>query len=895
VAEQPGGGFAGLLRQLRAETGLTQEELAEAAGLSPRSVSDLERGIHATAHKDTALLLAGALGLAEPARALFVAAARGRAPAADVLAARQDAAAGAFVAAATRGLPRDIAAFTGRQAELAQLMGTLTTVAAAGGVVGIHAIDGMAGIGKTTFAVHAAHRLAGTFPDGQFFLPLHAHTPGRRPVDPADALASLLLTAGLAGPQVPPGLEARATHWRDHVAGKKILLLLDDAASHEQVRPLLPGTAGSLVLVTSRRRLTALDDAAVISLDALPPPEAVTLLARLAARAGIRATDPAVGEITRLCGYLPLAIGMLASQLRHHPAWTAADLAVGLASARDRLALMRAENLSVAAAFGLSYQDLTPGAQRLFRRLGLHPGPNVDAYTAAALGGTTLDVARRGLEDLYDQHLLTEPVPGRYQLHDLLREHARALAANDNPAESDEAIGRLLDYYLHTALAASGHITRTSWDPAVGSLPPARLPECAPPVSTPGQAAAWLETERANLHAAAGYAAASERPTYAILIPAAMASFLEARGHWDQALALHQISLAAARRAGDRPGGARALLLLGAMQVMTGGYAAAVVTLQQALAVYRDLGDPAGQADAIDRLGFVHGQTGDYPSAAACHQQALELFSGLGDRDGQAHALTDLGIVHGLTGDYPSAAACHQQALELFRDLGHQYGQVNALINLGAVHQLTGDYHAAAEALQQVMSLNHELDDHSTQAWVLNELGVLKRLTGDYRAAAASHQQALELFRDLGERHAQAYALNELGLVQQLTGNHPAAANSHHQALQLFRDLGARHGQADVLNGLGQLASRTAQTQQARDYHSHALAIARELGGPLEEARALEGIGHSHLQDGNPGEGIAHLEQALAIYQRIGTPGARRVQQTLRQHALKPAPPPSNQ
>src|SRR5262249_38835579 len=185
VAEQPDGGFAGLLRQLRAEAGLTQEELAEAAGLSPRSVSDLERGIHATAHKDTAALLAGALGIAEPTRGLFVAAARGRASAADVLAARQEGAAGAF-AAAVRGLPRDIAAFTGRQAELAQLMGTLAAVAAGGGVVGICAIDGMAGIGKTTFAVHAAHRLAGTFPDGQFFLPLHAHTPGQRPVHSAD-------------------------------------------------------------------------------------------------------------------------------------------------------------------------------------------------------------------------------------------------------------------------------------------------------------------------------------------------------------------------------------------------------------------------------------------------------------------------------------------------------------------------------------------------------------------------------------------------------------------------------------------------------------------------------------------------------------------------------------
>ena len=435
LVDQQALSFAGLLRQLRAEARLTQEELAEAAGLSPRSVSDLERGIHATAHKDTAGLLADALSLAEPVRTLFVTAARGKAPASEVLAARQAEASGAFVAAPTRALPRDIASFTGRGAELEQLLRPLAGLPASGGVVGIHAIGGMAGIGKTTFAVHAAHQLASRFPEGQFFLPLHAHTAGQRPVDPADALGSLLLTAGVPAAQIPPGLEARASRWRDQVAGKKILLLLDDAASHEQVRPLLPGTAGSLVLVTSRRRLTALDDTAVITLDPLPPAQAATLLAQLAARAGIRAGDPAVGDLARLGGYLPLAIGMLASQLRHHPAWTAAGLAADLAGARDRLALMRAENLSVAAAFDLSYHDLTEDLQRLFRRLGLVPGPSFDGYAAAALGATSPDTARRHLGELYDQHLLTEPAPGRYQLHDLLREHARALAAADDPAD----------------------------------------------------------------------------------------------------------------------------------------------------------------------------------------------------------------------------------------------------------------------------------------------------------------------------------------------------------------------------------------------------------------------------------------------------------------------------
>ncbi len=569
VAEQPALSFAGLLRRLRDDAGLTQEELAEAASLSPRSVSDLERGVNQTARHDTARLLAGALGLTGPQRALFEAAARGRAPAGQVLAAGQGAA-----AAATRTLPRDIASFTGRAAELAQLAGVVTSAAAAGGgVVGIHAIGGMAGVGKTAFAVHAAHRLAGNFPDGQFFLPLHAHTPGQRPVDPADALASLLLTVGVGAQQIPPGLAARAARWRDYLAGKKVLLVLDDAAGHEQVTPLLPGTGGSVVLVTSRRHLTALADAAAISLETLAPGEAAALLARLAGRSGLGPGDGPADEITRLCGYLPLAIGMLARQLHHHPAWTAAGLAAELAAEAGRLELMRAENLSVAAAFDLSYQDLTPGQQRLFSRLGVHPGTDIDAYAAAALDGTDLATAGRHLDGLYDQYLLTEPARGRYRLHDLLREHARALAADGDPADADAAAGRLLDYYLHTAAAAGQHIaTRHT---LAGRAPPGDRPAVAPRLSTPGQAAAWLDAEWANLHAAAGYAAASGRPGPAIAIATAISGFLFARGHWDQSAALHQAALAAARQAGDRAGQAGALNELGLLQRATGAHQAA--------------------------------------------------------------------------------------------------------------------------------------------------------------------------------------------------------------------------------------------------------------------------------------------------------------------------------
>ena len=746
MAEQPGLEFAGVLRRLRTEAGLTQEELAEAAGLSPRSVSDLERGIHRTARKDTAVLLADALGLAEPPRALFVAAARGRALAAEVLAVVRGEAPGA-AAAATRTLPRDIANFTGRERELAWLLEAVIPTAADGGMVGIHAIDGMAGVGKTTFAVHAAHRLAPDFPDGQFFLPLHAHTPGQRPVDPADALGSLLLTAGLAPQQIPPGAEARAARWRGQVAGKKILLLLDDAASHRQVRPLLPGTAGSLVLVTSRRRLTALQDAAVVSLDVLPPVEAAALLARLAARPGVRAGDAAVGELTRLCGYLPLAIGMLASQLRHHLAWSPAELAADVAAARDRLALMHAEDVSVGAAFALSYTDLTAAQQRLFRRLGLLPGPGIDAYAAAALDGTTLDAARRGLEGLYDQHLLTEPAPGRYQLHDLLREHARALAAADNPAESDAATGRLLDYYLHTALAAGRHFASP---PAARRRPPGRPPAQAPDVSALGQAASWLDAERANLHAAVEYCADRARSRHAIAIPAAMSGFLTARGYWDQSAALHQSALIAARQAGDRLGEADTLTELGVLQAETGGYPAAAATLTRAVALYGDAGDVPGQAHALNQLGYLRVLTGDYPAAAASHQRALALFSALGNLQGQANALNDLGIVQQETGDYPAAAASHQQALARYREFGRRLGQAEALNRLGELSSRTSATGRAREYHAQALAIARDLGAPLEEAHALEGLGQTYLQDGNPRQAATHLQHALTIYQRIG-------------------------------------------------------------------------------------------------------------------------------------------------
>src|SRR6266851_4813418 len=696
---------------------------------------------------------------------------------------------------ALRTLPRDTAAFTGRTRELDRLAAAVSQTAASG-VIGIHAVDGMAGIGKTTFAVHAAHQLAARFPDGQVFLRLHAHTAGQRPVDPAEALGTLLLTTGVAPQQIPPGLEARSASWRGHLAGKKVLVVLDDAAGSDQVRPLLPGSVGCLVLVTSRRRLTALEEAAPISLDTLPPGEAADLFVRLAARPGLRPGHHAVAQVTGLCGYLPLAIRLVAARLRHHPTWTVTDLAAELDTARDRLAAMQAEDVSVAAAFDLSYQDLTAGQQRLFRRLGLHPGTDIDAYAAAALDDTGLQATRRRLGELYDHNLVSEPTRGRYRLHDLLREHARARAAADDAADQQAAIGRLLDYYLHIAVTASQHIAwRTS---IAGSAPPGTTSAWVPEMRTGEEAIAWLEAERANLHACADYAAAHGLLVHAVWIPVATSGFLHTQGHWNEAASLGQAALAAARTIGDRQ----------------------------------------GQAWALHQLGVVQDLTGDYPAAAASLTRALQLFRDLGDRRGQAWVLHDLGGVQQRTGDHPAAAASLTRALQLFRDLGDRRGQAWALHDLGGVQRRTGDHPAAAASLTQALQLSRDLGDRQGQACALNALGGVQRRTGNYAAAAASLTRALQLFRDLGDRHGQAVASISLGELLFLSSEHRQARGYFAQALDIARDINAPVQEAQALEGIGRSHIREGNPAQGAAHIRQALAIYRRIGAP--ESQGLE-------------------------------------------------------
>jgi tetratricopeptide (TPR) repeat protein/transcriptional regulator with XRE-family HTH domain len=885
--------FGHLLRRHRLDANLTQQALAVRAHLTIQAIGMLERGTRRLPRHDTVVRLARALGLAPAQTEALLAASR--------TGARSDA-----PPPARRALPRDVTAFTGRRAELDQLLAAVADMARSGGVVSISAIDGMAGVGKTAFAIHAAHRLAQEFPDGQVFLDLRAHAAGLRPLDPFDALGTLLLTVGVAAQAVPPDLDARVSLWRDHLSTRKMLIVLDDAAGNEQVRPLLPGAAGCLVLITSRRRLAALQDARPLSLGTLPPADAAALLTRLAGPA----EPAAVADLVELAGRLPLAIGLLAGRLRSHPAWTAGHLAAVLRASEDRLAELRAENVAVEAAFELSFQDLPAELQRLFRRLGAHPGREIDADAAAALDGIEPAEAARRLERLYDEHLVDEPAPGRYRLHDLLRDYARSGAGDDAAA-----VDRLLEHYLRALTRANRHIARRDQPDASGD-------GAAPVLASWTDAFAWLEAERANLSACFDHAAATGRDRQVIELARGLHAFLDMSGPWDQARGIQGAALDAARRHGDRLAEADALNDLGDVQRRTGEYEAALASLHEALALFRELGSAAGEANALNDLGDVQRIAGDYAAAVESLTMALALHRRQGSRLGEARSLNCLAIVQSLTGDQEAALAsvagalaisreagyglvqvnalnnlgCMQyknddyaaaeesltEALLLSRRLGIRLGHANALVNLGHVQHLTGDYAAATRSLTEARALFRDLGNRAGEASLLHELGTAQHAIGDPVAASESLTASLAIFRVLGSRDGQANALRDLGAVRRTTGDAAGAAAALDEALLLFCGLGDRLGQAQVLRELGMVLLDAGDVDGAMARHREALLLAGEAGSPLEEARAREGLGRCLLRVPDRAGAIASLSEALAAYERLGVPDdAARARATL--------------
>jgi DNA-binding SARP family transcriptional activator len=770
-------------------------------------------------------------------------------------------------------LPADTRVFTGRQPELTRLLELAGTADGSHrpGTVVISAIDGMAGIGKTALAVHAAHRLASQFGDGQLFIDLHGYTQGYPPRTPGQALETFLRTLGVPPQQIPEDTEERAALYRERLAGTRTLIVLDNAAGEAQVRPLIPGGTGCLVLVTSRRKLKSLDDAHALALDVLPEPDAITLLRTAAGPGRATADDPAVAAIVGLCGHIPLALRMAAALMRNRPAWNPEYLADKLRAARTRLDALFDGDRGLSVLFDLSSQILNGDQRRLYCYLGRTPGPEIDACAAAALLDTDAAAAERLLQQLVDHNLVLEPSAGRYRMHDLIRAHARALASPD-PAPGEAALERLLDYYQHTARRADDRIARYA-----RPGPPGPAPAQAPALPDAHAARTWLRAERANLTACLQYAIQASRDERTVALSVGLAGLLRTDGPWPQAMAAQTAAAAAARRLGDRPAQARALTELGDLRRLTGDYPAADHSLQTALQLWRDASDKNGQAHALTELGTLRRVCGDHRAADHSLQTALELWREAGDKNGQARALTELGSVQYSSGDVQGAKRRLREALQLYREAGDKAGQARALTELAEMQMLTGAYEGAIQNGEAALAMSDELGDRLGQANALSLLGRMRRLTGDYEDAARHQKAAMDVYRELGDRLGEANARMLLAEVRSLTGDYEGAIRDLEQSIGTYRDLGNRGNQACALNYYAAAISATGDLTRAIAIYRDALRLAREVKQPDDEAAALKGLGENHTREGNVQHGATCLHQALKIYRRLGMPAAEQV------------------
>ncbi|MEO3755641.1 tetratricopeptide repeat protein [Streptomyces sp. B6B3] len=764
-------------------------------------------------------------------------------------------------------LPADSGVFTGRRTELDGILslrpdhGSATLV--------ISAIDGMAGVGKTALAVHAAHRLAPAFPDGQLFLDLHGHTHGVEPMEPLAALEVTLRALGVPGERIPPGLDERAALYRTHLDGTRTLIVLDNAYSEHQVTPLLPAAPGCFVIVTSRQRLFGLDDARRVSLDVLPLADAVALFTNAADRAQVAAeTSGHLAEIVELCGRLPLALRIAAARLNSRSAWTLAHLAERLAD-HQGVTELQAGQRSVTAALDLSYRHLTPAQQRTYRLLSLHPGSDTDVYAAAALTGTAVRQTVGLLDHLVDANLLAEPLPGRYRFHDLVRAHATTAAAvEDTDAARRRALDGLLRHYAHTASVAMDAVYphETEQRPAT---PPVTTP--VPAFAAPRQAGSWLDAELDNLLATAGHAAAHGSPGHTLHLSAALHRHLRTRGRHDEAVVLHEHALRLAATARDPAGELATLNRLGDMHYMRDRNEEAAGCFERALDLARTTGDREGEQNALTGLGHINRHRGEYQRAAECFERALDLARTTSNRSGEGYALYGLGHVRSKLGSYERAAECFERALDLARTTGDPSGERDALSAFGHVHGHLGRYERAAECFERALELARATGDRSGEGYALYGLGHVRGMLGSYERAAECFERALDLARTTRNLHGEMYARHGLGDARRMLGQYAPAAEHYGRLLELARAAGDRNGQFEGHEGLGRCHHATGDHPDALARHRSALTLATELGQLDDECRAHDGLARVHHALGDHEKAREHWRTALAVLTRHGS------------------------
>jgi tetratricopeptide (TPR) repeat protein len=609
----------------------------------------------------------------------------------------------------------------------------------------VAAIAGTAGIGKTALAVHWAHRVADRFPDGQFYVNLRGFDPSGSPLAPAAAVRGFLDALQVSPQGIPASLEAQAGLYRSLLAGKRMLVLLDNARDAGQVAPLLPGAPGCLVLVTSRNQLPGLVAAAgahPVALDLLSRDEAVQLLARRLGDDRVAADPAATDELVTRCAGLPLALAIVAARAATHPGFPLAVLAEQLRQAHDGLHGFDAGDTTTdaRAVFSWSYRALSAPAARVFRLLGLNPGADVTIGAAASLAGLPPAQVRPLLAELAGAHLVTEHTPGRYAFHDLLRAYAGELAHTmDTGTDRRAATHRLLDHYLHIAHAADLLLYRHG---ETITLTPPQPGVAAAHLGDYDQAMAWFTAEHRVLLAAIDHAARTGFDRHACQLAWTLFVFLHRQGHWHDRAAIQHAALDAARRLGDRAAQARAHRFLGFAYADLGRFHDAHLHLRRALELSGEIGDPAGQAWTHHYRDLVYGLQGRDADALDAAQSALRLFEAAGDRVGQAIALTDVGWYHGRLGHHQQALAFCTSALRLHQELDNRSYQAHTWSCLGETHQHLGDQPQAIACYQRALDLFREFGDRYGEASTLAQLGEVHHRAGDPDAARDAWQKA---------------------------------------------------------------------------------------------------------------------------------------------------------
>ncbi|MFG1917354.1 BTAD domain-containing putative transcriptional regulator [Micromonospora sp. NPDC048898] len=672
------------------------------------------------------------------------------APAGEVVAAR---------ASAPAQLPPAVRAFAGRHVELRWLDERLGRPGDPDPpAMVIAALSGTPGVGKTTLAVHWAHQVADRFPDGQLYVNLRGFDAGGAVLDPADAIRGFLDALGVPVERVPAGLPAQAALYRSLLTGRRVLVLIDNARDAEQVRPLLPGSAGCLAVVTSRNQLTSLvagEGAHPLALDLLPAGEARDLLARRLGSDRVANEPTAVAQIIASCARLPLALAVATSRAATRPGFPLAALAGELREAADALDAFDGGDptTDVRAVFSWSYRALSPAAGRMFRLLGLHPGPDVAVPAAASLAGASLREARSLLTELTRTHLLIEHTPGRYAFHDLLRVYASELTHDlDSDDERQRAVRRALDSYLHIAYAGA-RLLQPFRDPIDLGIVHPGVVAVAP--ADAEQAMAWFVAEHPVLLNAITRAADDGLYAHAWRLAWTMADFFDRKGHWQDWVATHETALTAADLLADSWAAASVRRGLGRARAQLGQFTEAHAQLRQAAHLYALLGDVTGQAHVARSIAWVCARQGRHREGLSHAQHALKLFEALGDRALQARALNSVGWQYAQLRDHGAALRHCRRALQLVREVGDRFGEANTWDSIGYAHHHLGDYPQATACYQRAVELFRDLGDRYYEADTLTHAGESHQAAGDPQAARLAWLRALDILAALGHPDAE--------------------------------------------------------------------------------------------------------------------------------------------